>query len=159
MKLLGFAPLVDKATHTLIFGSFPGVISLQKKEYYGHPKNQFWKIMGIILNAELYGANYLSKQEQLLAHGFGLWDVYRSCNRKGSLDSKIKNPSLIVFSELKKLSPRLHKVCFNGKEATKFEYVLNTLGYKTIILPSTSPAYTLPFDQKTKVWKEELSKN
>ena len=40
-----FPPFVNLSTQTIILGTMPGITSLEKKEYYAHPRNHFWKII------------------------------------------------------------------------------------------------------------------
>ena len=73
----------------LVLGSFPGVASLQAQRYYGHPRNQFWRLMGDALNLPLAGSNYERRLTLLAEAHVGLWDVITETQRKGSLDSGI----------------------------------------------------------------------
>ena len=43
--ITSFEPIVDKNCKVLILGTMPGVMSLEKKQYYGNKRNQLWKIM------------------------------------------------------------------------------------------------------------------
>ncbi len=156
MKLVGFATIISENTRVLILGSFPSVASLEKQQYYGHPQNQFWKLMGKIVNEDLYNASYEHKKKTVLQHNYGIWDVYQGCLRKGSLDMDIKKAKLNNFAHLKTKAPLLQKICANGKAAGKHAKTLETLGYKVTILPSSSPANTLPYTQKLKMWKDAV---
>ena len=40
-----FPPIIDEDSQILIIGTMPSVKSLDKKEYYAHPRNAFWKII------------------------------------------------------------------------------------------------------------------
>ena len=51
--LRGFPPVVAAHTHTLILGSFPGEASLAVTQYYAHPRNQFWRLLGTVLDEPL----------------------------------------------------------------------------------------------------------
>ena len=46
-----FPPIIGKNPQTLILGTMPGGKSLAANQYYAHPQNQFWKLMG-----DIYGA-------------------------------------------------------------------------------------------------------
>src|SRR5205085_2091570 len=98
----------------LILGSMPGVMSLRLRQFYAYPQNSFWKIMG-----ELVGAgpelDYSARITRLQASNIGLWDVLKSCERSGSLDSAIKPASMQPndFATLFAEHPALTHVFFN----------------------------------------------
>jgi TDG/mug DNA glycosylase family protein len=84
----------------------------------------------------------------LLKHRIGVWDVYRQCRRQGALDAAIQSAAVNDFPRLREDAPQLQRVCFNGQTAGKFAGWFQKAGYQTLVLPSTSPAYTLAFDRK-----------
>ena len=88
-----FPPIADDSAHTLVLGSMPGVVSLQADEYYAHPRNAFWPIMGALFGAGL-SVPYAKRTETLLHHGIAVWDVLKLCTRDGSLDSAIVESSI-----------------------------------------------------------------
>ena len=149
----GFPPVLDENIKLLILGSFPSPASLQKQQYYGHPQNQFWKLLGAVLNEPLYEMDYALRLPLLLSRGIGLWDVLHKCQRAGALDSKIRNAVENDFRKVTRVAQGLKRVCFNGKTAGRFEPVFAEAGYETLVLPSSSPAYTLGFEAKLKVWR------
>ncbi|WP_233848110.1 DNA-deoxyinosine glycosylase [Paraburkholderia sp. HD33-4] len=157
--LRGFPPVVAADTHTLILGSFPGEASLAAAQYYAHPRNQFWKLLGTVLGEpELHELAYDARLERVLKHGIGIWDVLDACHREGSLDSAIRHAQPNDFESLREHAPLLKKVCFNGKKAGRFADVIGEAGYETLVLPSSSPANaTLSFEQKLSCWREILS--
>jgi hypoxanthine-DNA glycosylase len=152
----GFPPVLDANVKVLILGSFPSPASLAKKQYYGHPQNHFWKLMGALLNQPLYDMDYALRLPLLLEHRIGLWDVLQQCERTGALDSNIRNAVHNDFRRVTRVARGLKRVCFNGKTAGRFESVFAEMGYQTLVLPSSSPAYTLGFDKKLKVWRDVL---
>jgi hypoxanthine-DNA glycosylase len=152
-----FPPVIDAKTEIIILGSFPGEASLKKSQYYGHPQNQFWRLLAVILDKPLPEMDYEKRLEILLRHHIGLWDVISCCERTGSLDSNIRNHTNNDFSILKTLAPKLRKVCFNGKTAAKYQRSFTEQGLKTLVLPSSSPAYTISFEQKLRSWRQLLS--
>ncbi len=149
----GFPPVIDEKVKVLILGSFPSPASLAKQQYYGHPQNHFWKLMGALLCEPLYEMDYLQRLPILLKHRIGLWDVLHQCERAGALDSNIRNAVTNDFQQATRLARGLKRVCFNGKTAGRFEPVFAAAGYETLVLPSSSPAYTLVFEAKLKLWR------
>ncbi|MFZ6864190.1 DNA-deoxyinosine glycosylase [Undibacterium sp. Ji67W] len=154
-SLSGFAPVIDEGTHTLILGSFPGVASLESQQYYGFRHNQFWRLMSAVIGKDLQALEYSHKLDQLLSAGVGLWDVFKSCQRQGSLDSAIRGGELNDFVTLKHQYPRLRRICFNGKTAAKIQAYFNEHAYETLVLPSSSPANAmLTLEQKLLIWQK-----
>lgn len=161
VTLTGLAPLVSPATKVLILGSFPGVRSLQAQEYYGHPQNQFWKILQAIWPSGAHGicaGSYENRSNWLLERGLGVWDVYASCEREGSLDSAIRNavPNDIGALHL----PQLQAIAHNGGESFKHARHTRTLGVPVYQLPSTSPANaSWSFERKLAAWREVMERH
>ncbi|MCY0388590.1 DNA-deoxyinosine glycosylase [Robbsia sp. Bb-Pol-6] len=152
--LAGFAPVLDARTRTLILGSFPGVASLGAAQYYAHPRNQFWRLIGTVLNEDLVSLAYPERLNCLLSHGIGLWDVLAACHRDGSLDAAIRHARPNDFASLRAQAPQLATLGFNGKTAGRFAPLLAAAGYRTLVLPSSSPANAmLSFEQKLAAWR------
>lgn len=156
-RLVGLPPIVGSQSRILILGSFPSEASLAARQYYAHPKNQFWKILGAILGKPLPEMDYAARQREVLAAGLAVWDVYASCERAGSLDAAIRNGEPNDFSRLKKSAPATRRVCFNGQAAGRFAPQIEALGFETVILPSTSPANaSWSFERKLAAWRAGL---
>jgi hypoxanthine-DNA glycosylase len=153
--LTGLAPVIAADTRILILGSFPGNASLAAQQYYAHPRNQFWKLVGALVGEDLYGLPYAERLPRLLAHRFGLWDVLAACEREGSLDAAIRKPAANDFERLHRLCPALETVGFNGQASGKFAPQFAQQGYRTVVLPSSSPAHmAITFEQKLAVWRQ-----
>lgn len=153
--LTGLAPVIDPHVRILILGSFPGAASLAAQQYYAHPRNQFWKLVGALVGEDLYGMPYADRLPRLLAHRIGLWDVLEACEREGSLDSAIRKPAANDFERLHHLCPELETVGFNGQASGKFAPQFAANGYRTVVLPSSSPAHmAMTFEQKLDVWRQ-----
>lgn len=151
----GLAPVVDARTRILILGSFPGAASLAAAQYYAHPRNLLWPILSQLAGEDLASLPYADRLPRLLAHGFGLWDVLGACEREGSLDSAIRAPAANDFARLHQLCPLLETVGFNGQTSGKFAPQFADAGYRTVVLPSTSPAYaSLTFEAKLQAWRK-----
>ncbi len=112
--------MIDRRVTRLILGSFPSAASLAAGQYYAHPRNQFWRLMGDLFGEPLREHPYPRRLQRLLAHRVGLWDVIDACDREGSLDSAITNVRANPFARLERLAPRLHDVAFNGGTAGRF---------------------------------------
>ena len=120
--LAGLPPIVSHNTQLLILGSFPGVASLAAQQYYGHPQNQFWRILEAIFAYSprpLCISSYEKRSKWLLSKGLGVWDVYASCERAGSLDSAIRNARVNDFASLAFHCPNLVAIAHNGGESFK----------------------------------------
>ena len=159
-RLVGLPALVAGNTRLLILGSFPGVRSLGAQQYYGHPQNHFWRIVYTLLAGEDadYRVDYEGRSSFLLAHGLGLWDVYASCEREGSLDSRIRNAVVNDFAALRERCPELLAVAHNGAESFRFAPLVQALGVPVHKLPSTSPANaSWSFERKLAAWREVFS--
>ena len=153
--LTGLAPIIDADTRILILGSFPGAKSLAAAQYYAHPRNQFWPLVSNLVGEDLAALPYAERLPRLLAHGVGLWDVLGACEREGSLDSAIRKPAANDFDRLGHLCPELETVGFNGQASGKFAPQFEQAGYRTVVLPSSSPAHmAMSFEQKLAVWRK-----
>ncbi|MEM8864460.1 MAG: DNA-deoxyinosine glycosylase [Planctomycetota bacterium] len=162
-----FPPIFDRHARVLILGSMPGVASLEAEQYYAHPRNAFWPIMGQLFGAGLDLA-YDDRCKRLTAAGVAVWDVLQQCDREGSLDAKIDRNSEVAndFGWLLTECPLIERVLFNGqKSADAFRrHALPTLEQAVVNrltmlrLPSTSPAHAgRSFDQKLAAWREALA--
>jgi hypoxanthine-DNA glycosylase len=152
--LTGLAPVLDAGVRILVLGSFPGAASLAAGQYYAHPRNQFWPLISAVVGEDLAALPYLERLPRLLAHGVGLWDVLGECEREGSLDSAIRKPAANDFERLRELCPQLETVGFNGQASGKFAPQFDAAGYRTVVLPSSSPAHmALSFEQKLDLWR------
>ena len=139
-----FAPSIDNNSHILILGSMPGVKSLEMCQYYAHPQNRFWKVMGVICNEpNLHELNYDLKLKTLLKNNIALWDTIKSCKRDGSLDSDIQNETPNNIRKLLKKYQNIKVICLNGNKsysAFKKHFPELLEQYICYKLPSTSPA-------------------
>ncbi len=159
MKIYSFDPIADKNCKVLILGTMPGVMSLKKQQYYGFERNAFWRIVYKLFDCEP-DEDYRMRKEFLLRHGIALWDVLKACEREGSSDSDIRNPEPNDFKGLYKMYPSIKHVCFNGGPAARLyqrNIIFNGVAAEQELifynLPSTSPAYTIPFEKKLEQWK------
>jgi len=109
--------------------------------------------MGALLGEPLYEMEYTSRLKIMLKHRIGLWDVLHQCERAGALDSDIRRAVHNDFRKVMKIARGLRRVCFNGKTAGRFAPVFASEGYETLILPSSSPAYTLALGVKLNSWR------
>lgn len=161
-RITGFPPVATSDAVVLILGSMPSVASLEHQQYYGLPRNAFWRIM-----AEIFGVPadrpYAERLAALTANRIALWDVIRSCHRPGSLDSAIdmKTAEPNEFGTFFAAHTDIDRVFFNGRKAEEMyrRAVLPQLGSPTeslcyTTLPSTSPAHAgMRFPEKLRRWK------
>jgi len=151
-----FAPVVDEHARLLLLGSLPGEVSLTQSQYYANPQNRFWRLMSAVIDSDLSAMPYPARLQALLANGIGLWDVVAEAHREGSLDSSIRNHVHNDLIELVSRLPRLTTIAFNGETAARLGLKVlkeNADHYRIIKLPSSSPAYTLPYAEKLRAWQ------
>ncbi|MGE5694358.1 MAG: DNA-deoxyinosine glycosylase [Candidatus Sericytochromatia bacterium] len=155
----GLPPVVDSRTRVLVLGSMPGEVSLAKHQYYGHPRNAFWRIMSDLIGFDA-SASYPCRLEALLSAGIGLWDVLRYCERTGSLDSWIARETMEVndFDRLSREYPAISRLFFNGAKASQVFARLvaptRAAPLECTRLPSTSPAHAaMPYSAKLAEWR------
>lgn len=156
-----FAPVAARDARVLILGSMPGVASLTAQQYYAHPRNAFWPIMGALLGFAP-AAPYEVRLRALTQAGIALWDVLDACVRPGSLDSAILDASIVPndFTGFLARHRGITHVFFNGsKAADSFRrHVIPTLPSASQLtltpLPSTSPANaSTRFEHKLERWR------
>jgi hypoxanthine-DNA glycosylase len=151
--LQGFPPVIDAGVERLILGSFPSAASLAAGQYYAHPRNQFWPILGRLLGEPLVELPYVERLPRVLAHRVGIWDVYGACERAGSADTAIRKGRPNAFKRLRQLAPHLRDVAFNGSAAARFRPLFEQAGFAVRVLPSTSPAHAgRSFEEKLALW-------
>ncbi len=159
-----FPPIENPNATKLILGSMPGRASLEANQYYAHPRNAFWPIVGHICQFDP-SLPYNERIKAIKAADIALWDVLAQCTRVGSLDSAIEQHSKVSNDFIKFLHqhPHIELIAFNGAEAEKSfkQLVLPNLKSEEITLvrlPSTSPAHTIPMQQKLATWQAALSR-
>ena len=153
----GLPPVWREDARILLLGSFPGNASLAARAYYAHPRNQFWPIMGRLTGEPAAELPYEARLALLRRHHIALWDTVGRCQRQGSLDSAIREALGNEFQPLLARLPHLQLIGFNGQHAGRQQAFFQSLGYQTVVLPSTSPAYaSLNLDQKSERWLSAL---
>ncbi len=168
--LLGLPPVVCGGTRLLILGSFPGAASLRAGQYYGHPQNQFWRILQALWpqHPQPGPGDYAGRCAWLLARGLGLWDVYAACEREGSLDADIRHARVNDFAGLRAALPALAAIAHNGGESFRHARAVRasleqggagaTGTIASLRLPSTSPAHAAwSFERKCQAWADALA--
>jgi len=158
-RIRSFGPVADARSRILILGSIPGAMSLAKKQYYGNPLNQFWKIIYAVFGHAVE-EDYRHRCAFLKSKGVALWDVIESCERPGSSDSAITNARPNDITRLVAEHRAISAILFNGQAAEKI-YKKHT-GYEAApdiafrVLPSTSPANTMKYEEKYTRWKSAI---
>lgn len=156
-RLHGLPPLVGETPRLLVLGSFPGAASLAARQYYAHPRNQFWPLLGTLWSIGLAGWPYERRVAEAQRRGLAVWDVYASCVRAGSLDSAIEAAEPNDLAGLVARLPSLRVIAHNGGESARAMRLTRTLGLPVYRLPSTSPANaSWTFERKREAWRAVL---
>jgi hypoxanthine-DNA glycosylase len=159
-----FPPLSAPYCRVLVLGTMPGRESLRQQQYYAHPRNAFWPILGAFTGTAP-GAAYAARVAALVGAGIAVWDVLAACERPGSLDRDIDPASARPndFVAFFRAHPAITTVCCNGGTAARLfrRYVVTPGGtppLPLVTLPSTSPAHAgLPVAAKQRAWHRALA--
>ena len=158
--LEGLAPIAADDARILILGNMPSAMSLAAQQYYGNPRNGFWRIAGDVFGFDS-SSTYEDRTAALRGCGVAVWDVLRLCRREGSLDSSIEPDSMVAndFGPFLDAHPGIVRVFFNGAAAERnflrLAGIDRPLRYRR--LPSTSPAQTMRYEDKLAAWREALA--
>ena len=97
----------------------------------------------------------MEKLQVLKRNKIALWDVIDTCERKGSLDSEIRNEEANDIRQLLKNYPNIKAIFCNGQKS--FKNLQKIMGKECVIpifvLPSTSPLHTISFEKKLREWE------
>ena len=163
-QVQSFTPIIGHRPSVIILGSMPGVASLEAVQYYAHPRNAFWPIMGELFAVD-HETTYESRISEIEKLPLILWDTLQACYRPGSLDSNIDIGSARAndFPALLQQFPHIRAIVFNGATSEKYfrKLVVPILPGITDIellrMPSTSPANAgMNFEQKLAAWRQIL---
>jgi TDG/mug DNA glycosylase family protein len=164
VHVYSFPPITSESARVLILGTMPGKVSLRERQYYAHPQNAFWRIVGGILGFDP-AMPYEARVDAVQAAGIAVWDVLKSCIRPSSLDSAIDAASAVSndFATFFAEHPHIQRICFNGAtaEALFTKRVRPRLApqpdIQHIRLPSTSPANaSVALSEKIRAWQAIL---
>ena len=154
MRIRSFPAVIGRSPKVLILGTLPGIASLKLAQYYGHPENKFWELLGSALKLDLRSMPYARRLRALRKRGVALWDVVADARRAGSLDAAIKDERHNDVLELIRRR-RIKAVFFNGRVARKmFERRFGQAPVPSFLLPSSSPAYaSAKTAEKARGWR------
>jgi TDG/mug DNA glycosylase family protein len=160
-----FPPIASPTARILILGSLPGTLSLERNQYYAHPRNIFWPFMQQLMNIPAT-APYQERTHLLQQKGIALWDVCATAHRPGSLDSRIAEATITPndFATFLRAHPSITLIAFNGAKAEDIfrRRVLQGLpltaqSIPRTTLPSTSPANArMKLEDKLHLWRTAL---
>lgn len=149
-----FEPIFARDARVLVVGSMPSVKSLADAQYYAHPRNAFWSIWFDILG-EMPHNDYEQKKAMFRANRIALWDAAALCEREGSLDSQMRGIVFNDFASLYAHCPEIGAVLCNGATAHRLFLKSGFAGDRRVLrVPSTSPAYTMPYEKKLALWRQ-----
>jgi TDG/mug DNA glycosylase family protein len=159
--LIAGLPCIESAdSRLLVLGTMPSAESLRRRQYYGNPRNLFWRLLFTAFETA-DPDDYSRRLEFLRTHRIALWDVLRACDRSGSLDSAIVAGSELPNDIRAFLTTHagVESIALNGGKAAQLFHrlvapSLDATGRRIRVfeLPSTSPANTATFDSKLAHW-------
>ena len=151
-RIFCFAPVADARARVLVLGTMPSVRSLEQGFYYANPRNAFWPMLQSMTGRTAQDAE--QRRALALDAGVALWDVLASCEREGSLDSAIRSGTANDIAGFLRKHAGIRAVICNGGTAWRLyrRHCAGAVGLPAMALPSTSPAYTMPYAQKLALW-------
>lgn len=153
LPIYSFAPIADFQSKVLILGTIPGKESLKANAYYAHPQNAFWKIVFNLMDLP-FSFDYQVRKNVLLQNKIALWDVLRTCERRSSLDNDIRMEEPNDIQTFLSMHPGVVKIFFNGKGSARyFRKYFSNISLPNQVLPSTSPAHAIKWEQKLAAWQ------
>ena len=137
-------------------GTLPSKQSIELQQYYGHPRNLFWRILFTLFKATI-SSHYHDKKTLARENSIVIWDVCKTAIRIGSMDFAIKNESPNNIDDLITNNPSISTIAFNGQKSAKIykKYfpILDKINYITLL--STSPTNAkYSFEEKLKNWNK-----
>lgn len=156
-------PIIDEKAEILVLGSMPGTMSLNKSQYYAHPRNHFWPIMYAIFDEPL-SMDYAERLNFIMNRHIALWDIIGSCEREGSSDGSITAIKVNDIEALLEQYPGIKLIILNGlkAESTYRKYLKLKKGplVRAVKAPSTSPIpgrNVKSFEEKLVEWKQIIA--
>ncbi|MFC4296019.1 DNA-deoxyinosine glycosylase [Novosphingobium tardum] len=149
--------MIAPDTQVIVLGSLPGRASLAADRYYAHPRNQFWRLIGSVIERDLVPLEYEDRLAALRDGGIGLWDTVASAERAGSLDTALRNVTRNPLADVLERAPKLRALGFNGGAAARIgrKALPSDTPLALIDLPSSSPAYCrISVDEKAQAWAQ-----
>ena len=160
--LCSFPPIAAADARVLVLGTMPSIASLAKQQYYGHPQNAFWPIMG-----RLFGAGReLPYEERKRILCETAWRCGTCCasvtareasTRRSDVESESPNDFVAFFRDA---SGRFAHVLQRPESGNGISPACAADGrgldreFRYVRLPSTSPAHAgRTFEQKLAAWR------
>jgi len=114
-RVYGLDPIVGENPEILILGTFPAEDSRKAKEYYAHPKNNFWPIINRLFNNGVGFNYYLAGVQCLKNNHIAVWDIYYSKEDNGnSRNGDIRNTEENDIAGFLAKYPTIKRIVFNG---------------------------------------------
>ena len=126
-RIRSFPPIEGASAHTLILGTMPGAASLAAVQYYAHPRNAFWTILADLIGFDPQ-LDYVARTQRLVDAGIAVWDVLRSCERRGSLDSDIDRTSAASSDSIRRY------IAYSSTAAMPNRFIVDTCGARSLQL-------------------------
>jgi double-stranded uracil-DNA glycosylase len=158
-RIVSLPAIASPDATVLVLGTMLGKQSLTAGEYYAHPRNAFWRIMGAMFDFDP-SAPYAARVRRLKEERVAVWDVLESCVRGTSLDRDIEREVANKFAPFFRRHSKIERVCFNGAAAEKlfWKHACATRdAHDYVRLPSSSPAHAVAFDTKLAAWRKALA--
>lgn len=156
-KIRGLPAKISPDSLVLILGTFPGRMSLERREYYADPSNKFWDIL-FMACGETVDKTDSAKEMLLKRYNIALWDVLDSAVRETSNDKDLMDESPNDIPTLLEEYPNIKLLLFHSNNAYRyFKHFFKNTAVPYICISSPSGQNRKNIGEKAEEWRAALS--
>ena len=126
----GLPPVIAADARVLILGSFPSEASLAARQYYAHPRNHFWPILGAVLDEPLRSCPMRERLRASRAPRVAIWDTIVALRARRQPRCGDSQCGAGRDRRVRRVARELQAVCFNGNTAGRAKRGMGARGVR-----------------------------